>query len=129
MYLPAIITTAVLFSLIAGALYVTNFAPIRFQIKNGTGLISAPLYSCSFPLDSISGIQVLPSVPAGIRTNGLSMGRMAGHFVLEGIGPCQVYACAKNQPVLLIRCYAGTILLGGQTPEETERWRLELMSI
>ena len=104
MYLPAIITTAVLFSLIAGALYVTNF-------------------------DSISGIQVLPSVPAGIRTNGLSMGRMAGHFVLEGIGPCQVYACAKNQPVLLIRCYAGTILLGGQTPEETERWRLELMSI
>lgn len=64
-------------------------------------------------------------MPGGMRTNGFSAGRRrAGTFVLEGTGPCRVYVCRREDPVLLISLADGLpCLLNGETQEQTMLWR------
>lgn len=123
-----LIACALILLIGGGILCFLSTARINFYLKNGKASISAPLYSCTFDLSSVCGLQILPFLPSGIRTNGLELGFLrAGSFTLEGIGPCRVYAYAKSNPVLLIQLENENILLSGRTSEETERWRQELL--
>lgn len=100
-------------------------AKIKLSVRNGRAEISAPFHSCSFRLSDIGGVRALDSMPGGMRTNGFSAGRRrAGTFVLEGTGPCRVYVCRREDPVLLISLADGLpCLLNGETQEQTMLWR------
>jgi hypothetical protein len=125
-----LVLLVLIFLLTHGILHSSSSPVIRLNIKGGKALISAPFYSYTFELDAMDSLQIFDSIPFGVRTNGLDIGFLrAGHFALEGIGPCRVYAYKANDPVLFIRLNGKreSLLLGGRTPEETEQRHQELL--
>lgn len=104
-----------------------TFAPV---VENGEVTIKAPLYSTQFRLEEIESVTPVQSLPDGTRTNGLGGSQYSvGHFSLSGYGDCMLFVYHHTPPYLVIRLKDRTVILNGQTPEETRRYQSILQPI
>lgn len=107
-----------------GPLLALDASGIRLSVTDGEVAIDAPVYGTRFPAAHITDLTEIDALPSGTRTNGIAAGRYrVGHFRLDGIGDCLVYADTRQPPFLVIHLGGEIILLNGPTPAETARYR------
>lgn len=108
----------------------TDLTDINFNIAdNNTITIKASIYDVTFSKDNIESVSLIESIPDnGTKTNGASTDTYAyGHFNFNGIGKCMVFTKKDaGQKILLIKLKDQSIILTGNTSEETDKIYNEL---
>lgn len=97
-------------------------------VQDGSARIDAPLYGVTFSLDEVQEVTALDTLPSRRRTNGAATSTYdLGYYQVSGYGGCLLFIHKDTPPYLLIRLPDRTILLNGETSEETLAYQQALL--
>lgn len=121
------IITAVFILGIALFLLPFDFARISMNVEEDRCIIRGASMSCTFDLDEVEDIALVPERPSMSKRNGFDSNRFyLGDFKVEGYGNCKVYVCLKQELVIRVRTQDGIIWFNSESREETEKFYEEL---
>lgn len=100
-----------------------DFSDFKLSINENKVKISAPLYGYSFNREDIEEVTKIPSLPKGMRVNGVGTARYnLGNFNLNVYGKSKLYVYNDNPPYILIKLKDKYLILNGKTKEITEQY-------
>lgn len=84
--------------------------------------IDYPMYSFGFNMADIKQMELVDSVPSGIKTNGEATEKQArGHFRLKELGNARLYIFKNNPPYIRIKLNDVYIFYNEKDPQQTKQ--------
>ncbi|GAA4865119.1 PH domain-containing protein [Paenibacillus vulneris] len=101
----------------------SELTPPVLTVTDGQRIqIDYPMYSYDFQLADIKQMDLVDTVPSGIKTNGEATDKQArGHFRLKELGNARMYIFKNNPPYIRIKLDEGYIFYNEKDPSQTKQ--------
>ncbi|MBE1444177.1 putative membrane protein [Paenibacillus sp. OAS669] len=101
----------------------SELTPPVLTVTDGQRIqIDYPMYSYDFQLADIKQMDLVDTVPSGIKTNGEATDKQArGHFRLKDLGNARMYIFKNNPPYIRIKLDEGYIFYNEKDPSQTKQ--------